>query len=46
MGARLRDSLRRIDRLHPTLAAHLKESIRMGTTCRYAPGTPTTWRLG
>jgi len=46
VGARLRDSLRRIDRVHPELAAHLREAVRMGTTCSYRPATSTTWRLG
>lgn len=45
VGARLRDSLRRIDRVHPELAAHLRRAVRMGTTCSYRPATPTTWRL-
>ena len=46
VGARLRDSLRRINRVHPLLAAHLRAAVRVGTTCSYRPASPTTWRLG
>ena len=46
VGARLRDSLRRIDRVHPQAAAHLREAVRIGTSCSYQPVEPTTWRLG
>ena len=46
VGARLRDSLRRIERVHPQAAAHLQEGIRIGTSCSYQPVEPTTWRLG
>ena len=45
VGARLRDSLTKIDRVHPLLATHLRESVRMGTTCSYTPATPTSWKL-
>ena len=30
---------------HPELARHLKDSIRMGVTLAYLPGTPTDWTL-
>ncbi len=46
VGARLRDSLRRIDRVHPQAAAHLREAVRIGTSCSYQPVEPTAWRLG
>jgi hypothetical protein len=46
VGARLRDSLRRIDRAHPEAAAHLREAVRIGTSCTYQPVEPTTWRMG
>lgn len=45
VGARMRDCLRRIERVHPDLAAHLRGAIRMGTVCSYQPEKPTTWRL-
>ena len=46
VGARLRDSLRRIDRVHPQAAAHLRAAVRIGTNCSYQPVEPTTWRMG
>jgi tetratricopeptide (TPR) repeat protein len=44
VGARLRDTLGKIDHVHPELGEHLRNSLRMGTTCSYAPAVPTTWR--
>lgn len=43
--ARIRDTLRKLDSLHPELAAHLRESVTTGTTCAYRPGRTTDWRL-
>jgi tetratricopeptide (TPR) repeat protein len=43
--ARIRDTLRKLDDRHPPLAAHLRESVTTGTTCRYHPPTPTPWHL-
>jgi hypothetical protein len=45
VGARVRDSLGKIDRVHPELAAHLRRSLRMGTSCAYRPDEPVAWRL-
>ena len=45
VSARVRDSLNRIERLHPDLAVHLRASLRMGTACAYQPTDPTAWRL-
>ncbi len=45
VGARLRDSLTKIDRVHPLLAAHLRASVRMGTTCSYNPAMSMAWKL-
>ncbi len=45
VSARVRDSLNRLERLHPVLAAHLRTSIRMGTACAYHPPDPVPWRL-
>ncbi|MFI5834994.1 ATP-binding protein [Micromonospora sp. NPDC051300] len=42
---RIRDTLRRIEQRHPALAAHLRDSITTGGTCRYLPPTPVRWRL-
>ncbi|CAM5513982.1 hypothetical protein SCYAM73S_06893 [Streptomyces cyaneofuscatus] len=43
--ARIRDTLRKLDALHPELAAHLRESVTTGTTCAYRPGDAPEWRL-
>ncbi len=45
VSARVRDSLSRIERVHPSLAAHLRTSVRMGTACAYHPSDPVPWRL-
>jgi tetratricopeptide (TPR) repeat protein len=39
------EALRRIGRHHPTLGAHLRDTIRTGTTCSYRPDPrlPTRW---
>lgn len=37
VGARIRDVLLRVDRVHPTLARHLRDTIVTGTTCSYHP---------
>ncbi|MEV4316287.1 AAA family ATPase [Actinocrispum sp. NPDC049592] len=42
--ARIKDALDRIDQVHPTLAGHLRATIRTGTHCRYQPGSDITWR--
>ncbi|MFI7616066.1 ATP-binding protein [Nonomuraea terrae] len=43
--ARIRDSLRKLDRAHPELAAHLRATVSTGSTCRYQPEDPITWHL-
>ncbi|MET8880739.1 ATP-binding protein [Streptomyces rubiginosohelvolus] len=43
--ARIRDTLRKLDTLHPALAAHLKASVTTGTTCAYRPQHSPDWRL-
>jgi AAA ATPase domain len=43
--ARIRDIIGRIERVHPALAAHLRESVTTGTRCAYSPQTPVRWRL-
>lgn len=42
---RIRDSLRKIDVVHPALARHLRNSIRTGIFCSYQPEQPLDWRL-
>ncbi|MHB8467902.1 MAG: adenylate/guanylate cyclase domain-containing protein, partial [Acidimicrobiales bacterium] len=41
---RIRDSLAKVQRVHPTLGRHLANSVRTGTFCCYDPETPVTWR--
>jgi hypothetical protein len=43
--ARVKDTLRRIERVHPELGAHLRTAVTTGTTCLYAPAEPPKWRL-
>ncbi|MFI1186573.1 ATP-binding protein [Streptomyces californicus] len=43
--ARIRDTLRKLDPLHPALAAHLRESVTTGTTCAYRPDPIPDWHL-
>jgi hypothetical protein len=37
VSARIRDAIRRIAEVMPDLGAHLDQSVRTGTTCRYEP---------
>jgi class 3 adenylate cyclase len=41
---RIRDSLAKIQRVHPTLGRHLANSVRTGTFCSYEPEAPVQWR--
>jgi len=41
---RVRDTIRRIRRVHPELAAHLDATVHTGATCRYEPDPPTGGR--
>ncbi len=41
---RIRDALRRIEKAHPELGAHLRRSLRTGTMCSYSPERPTSWQ--
>jgi len=43
--ARIREAMRRIDRVHPALARHLRDSIHTGTRCAYLTDSPQTWRV-
>ena len=45
VSARVRDALTKIDQVHPTLAAHLRSTLQMGTVCSYTPLEPTHWTL-
>ncbi|QIS03607.1 AAA family ATPase [Nocardia brasiliensis] len=45
VSARVRDTLRRIDRVHPELAEHLRATVSLGILCRYQPQREIVWRL-
>ena len=45
VSARIRDTLRRLDRRHPELAAHLRASVSTGASCRYQPTEDVSWSL-
>ncbi len=48
VSARLRDALRRMETVAPSLAAHLDRSIRTGLRCSYAPASEEasiSWRV-
>ena len=42
---RIRHALNRLDHLQPTVAGHLRESIKTGICCSYAPRGGVTWSL-
>jgi AAA ATPase domain len=43
VSARVRDAVAKLDRVHPELAAHLRDALQMGTVCCYRPDEPTSW---
>ncbi|GAA2409291.1 hypothetical protein GCM10010191_17330 [Actinomadura vinacea] len=43
--ARIRDTLRRLDRHHPELAGHLRATVSTGASCVYQPESDAPWRL-
>ncbi|MFI2210278.1 ATP-binding protein [Streptomyces sp. NPDC020141] len=43
--ARIRDTLRKLEPVHPELAAHMRESVTTGAYCSYRPAKPLSWRL-
>jgi len=42
----LRMQIGRLLDLHPVLGRHLRDTIRLGTVCVYAPATPADWNVG
>ena len=42
---RIRSAIARVEAVHPALGRHLKNSVRTGTFCSYAPERATDWRL-
>jgi hypothetical protein len=45
VSGRLREAIQRIGAVLPELGTHLERSVTTGTTCRYDPAEPLTWRL-
>jgi hypothetical protein len=45
VGMRIRAAVDRIDRELPELGRHLRNSVRTGVWCSYAPEQPVDWRL-
>ena len=45
VSARIRESVRNIDGLHPELAAHLRDAIVTGANCCYRPDPPVKWEV-
>ena len=41
----LRTQIGKLLDMHPLLGQHLREGVRMGTVCVYAPRTPITWEV-
>jgi hypothetical protein len=42
----LRTQIGRLLDVHPALGRHLRDTVRMGKTCVYAPQAPVTWDVG
>ena len=42
---RIRQSMTKIDAVHPELGRHFSNSIRTGTFCSYMPEAPVRWKL-
>jgi hypothetical protein len=43
--ARIRDTLRRVEAVHPDLGRHLARSVRTGTFCVYEPEQAVEWHM-
>lgn len=43
--ARLRDTIKRITKVHPLLGRHLTNAVHTGTFCSYEPEQPVIWQL-
>ncbi len=42
---RIRNAIKKIEKVHPQLAKHLTNSIKTGTYCSYEPETPHEWTV-
>jgi hypothetical protein len=45
VSARIRDAIRRIERVDPALGRHLDHSVVTGLACRYEPTEAVEWQL-
>jgi hypothetical protein len=45
VSARVKASIDRIDTMNPPLGRHLRNSVRTGFFCTYAPETPVRWQV-
>jgi predicted ATPase len=45
VSARVKSAIDRIERLHPALGRHLRNSVRTGFWCSYEPERPVRWSL-
>ena len=42
---RIKDSVTKLERVHPSLGRHLANAVRTGTYCSYSPEVPVDWQL-
>jgi hypothetical protein len=42
----LRTQIGKLLDVQPALGRHLRDAVRTGTVCIYAPGTPVDWEVG
>lgn len=42
---RIREAIRRVTDVHPTLGAHLRRAVRTGRWCAYEPDEPVRWTV-
>lgn len=43
--ARIRDAIKRIEPVHPSLAEHLRAAVQTGRQCSYRPDPPVRWTV-
>jgi hypothetical protein len=42
---RIRDSITKIQRVHPVLGDHLDNAVHTGAFCSYGPEQPVSWKV-
>ena len=42
---RIRDAIKRLEKLHPALGRHLRASVRTGVFCSYQPEDEVAWTV-